>query len=137
MLRRYTLTKYIDEQIKREIPEAKSLRWLAINFPKIENPKDDIERMQNCIHTYCVNGADLINRQEAEIERLKRILDSYALQYGTAVDKDRFLRQAKSEAIKEFAERLKLNGYWDIDLPDYVFVDDIDNLVKEMVGEGE
>lgn len=39
----------------------------------------------------------------------------------------------KSEAIKEFVERLKnknVQGFWDENA--YVGVDDIDNLVKEM-----
>ena len=29
-----------------EVPEAKSLRWLAFVFPKIENPADDCDRMR-------------------------------------------------------------------------------------------
>ena len=33
-----------------EVPEAKSLRWIANNFPWIDDPKDDIERMNNAIH---------------------------------------------------------------------------------------
>lgn len=79
---------------------------------------------------------DLIKRQKAEIERKGRIIESYALQYGTAADKEVFLRKVRAEAIREFAERLKL----------YLFIErggiytvsgkDIDNLVKEMT-EGQ
>ena len=46
------------------------------------------------------------------------------------------IKTAKSEAIKEFAEKLKdvwfYRGY---DSPDVDFDNFIDNLVKEMVGE--
>jgi hypothetical protein len=49
---------------------------------------------------------DMIHDIRAEIERKDRILDSYALQYGTVADKDVLLKQAKAEAVKEFAERL-------------------------------
>lgn len=45
------------------------------------------------------------------------------------------LQQAKSEAIKEFAERLKRYSFVDnlsLDGKETVYIDDIDNLVKEM-----
>ena len=41
-------------------------------------------------------------------------------------------KTAKSEARKELAERLKKMSQWDVDLPNYVLVDDIDNLLEEM-----
>ena len=40
-----------------DIPEAKALRWLAFQFPKYEEPKDDTERLCNCIHGYALAGA--------------------------------------------------------------------------------
>lgn len=63
---------------------------------------------------------NLINRQKSEIERLKQkpLYDFY---------------KEKSEAINEFAERLKEkaeSGFWQE--RKYVETDDIDNLVKEM-----
>lgn len=103
-------------------------------------------------HKYCKNRLakyviDLIDRQKAEnekqaaeIERLKGIIESYALQYGTAVDKEFFLKKAKAEALKEFSERLKqmaLIIYYDPRkgiLP-LVSSDIIDNLVKEFTEE--
>ena len=54
---------------------------------------------------------------------MRSAANSYKMHYETA----------KSEAIKEFAERLKekaSRGFWD-ELA-YADVDDIDNLVKEM-----
>lgn len=80
---------------------------------------------------------DLINRQKAEIEKLK----------GSTISQ-RIKREAKAEAYKEFAEKIKKsikenvdeawhrddgNGIYDAE---YV-LDDIDNLLKEMVGEEE
>lgn len=35
----------------------------------------------------CERAVDLINRQKAEIERLNKILEAYALQYGTVTDR--------------------------------------------------
>jgi hypothetical protein len=73
---------------------------------------------------------DLINRQKAEVERLKE---------GIKFERERvdnipnLLLQAKSEAIREFAERLK-NRYFSSGM-DMFIRDLIDNLVKEMVGD--
>lgn len=95
---------------------------------------------------------DLINRQKAEIEELYKLLDKKILDikaqeteierlnelvaenekafnkmtelYNRAFNR---CRKIKSEAIKEFAERLKSEIY--------TVGFDIDNLVKEMVGE--
>ena len=95
---------------------------------------------------------DLINRQKAEIERLNEKItakdeSNYYLMGQLRLEKEIRLT-AKSEAIKEFAERLKIeiisdtaygcdcnqhSGYYDYtikigDIPEY-----IDNLVKEMM----
>ena len=92
---------------------------------------------------------DLINRQKAEIERLQEYYKMYydrmreikELQdevehssYKISLF-DETIKTAKSEAIKEFAERLK--GHAEPQYPWLytVDVDFIDNLVKEMVGE--
>lgn len=73
------------------------------------------------------NTLNLIDRQKAEIEELKDIIakvptNAYDLQVEAS---EKLENQIKSEAIKEFAERLK--GY-----PIVEEVRDIDNLVKEM-----
>lgn len=72
----------------------------------------------------------LINRQRAEIEELKELsakrFDDFATEYDTNI---------QSEAIKEFAKRLKeKTGSYDTCgiIIDYVSVVNIDNLVKEM-----
>lgn len=107
---------------------------------------------QWALEKYALN---LINRQKSEIERLKSANDEkfrqwdmlaektkthYANLYNEAKDK------LKAEAYKEFAEKIKKsikenvdeawhrddgNGIYDAE---YV-LDDIDNLLKEMLGE--
>ncbi len=69
------------------------------------------------------NSIDLINRQKAEIARYKRYYFNH--------EYDKWEREIKVQAVKEFAERLKEKYHSAI----YFDVDDIDNLLKEMVGE--
>ena len=79
---------------------------------------------------------DLINRQKAEIERLKG-LKKHHQELINELNKG--IAEAKAEAIKEFAERLKKNKLHVEDegqIFKMVHCYDIDNLVKEMVGEG-
>ena len=102
---------------------------------------------------YCVNGLytcgehfnedmlDLINRQKAEIENMNNLV-VYNATCATKLQLK--LVEAKAEAVKEFAERLKEkavdvgicdaqgNGYGGATV---ILIGDIDNLVKEMVGE--
>ena len=78
------------------------------------------------------NALDLINRQKAEIEKYKSGMIANAEVVKTLINE---LKTAKSEAIKEFAEKLKncfaISGdYLDI-------INIIDNLVKEMMGVNE
>ena len=86
----------------------------------------------------CVNGSawesailDLINRQKAEIERLRL--------YNNLMVSE--LKAPKAEAIKEFAEELKQRTLIQPHYNDFVkeFLKiihrNIDNLVKEMVGD--
>ena len=79
-----------------------------------------------------VNAIYIINRQKAEIERLNRMY----LTVCESLDKaEKQISTAQAEAIKEFAERL--NEYVSITVLGIpvVALADINNLVKEMVGE--
>lgn len=86
---------------------------------------------------------DLINRQKTEIEKLKG-----STIVSNIMESQKIKREAKAEAYKEFAEKIKKsikenvdeawhrddgNGIYDAE---YV-LDDVDNLLKEMVGEKE
>lgn len=75
---------------------------------------------------------DLINRQKVEIERLKSKKELYFDRWQESLD---FAKEDRAEAIKEFAERLKVEKYpWKQDhlYSTKLIIDDIDNLVKEM-----
>ena len=76
---------------------------------------------------------DLINRQKAEIEKLKG-----STIVSNIMESQRIKREAKAEAYKEFAEIIK-DKWFDnhYDSPDVDFDDFISNLLKEMVGEEE
>jgi hypothetical protein len=70
---------------------------------------------------------NLINRQKAEIEDLKKVvIDDYASEYDNKI---------KAEAVKEFAERLEEN-LGELFMANHSWVGEIvDNLLKETVGE--
>ena len=93
---------------------------------------DGVQKCEGLNHTDLLG---LINRQKAEIEALKKVvLDDYATEYDNKI---------KSEAVKEFADRLKMNitinntndGYLDYSVDYHCLMEDIDDLVKEMVGD--
>ena len=101
--------------------------------------KDD----NGCNEQLANYALDIIKRQQAEIEQLKfeiaKLLPE-GCPYATQVEVSNKLEaRTKSEAIKEFAERLKEKSFKTIRnyglTKDVVEVCDIDNLVKEMVGE--
>lgn len=87
-----------------------------------------------CQDNLCKDALSLINRQKAEIERLQGLLVEWkkaGYKYADSIE------NIKAEAIKEFAERLKREAVTHKNFGELVYVEDIDNLVKEMVGERE
>lgn len=126
------------------------------------NDNDIVKALECCANADCLNCprwsgewtsgmcADflpsvlgLINRQQAEIERLEAMIDAAEEHFSPLPFKNKFdeyIKKNKSEAIKEFAERLKSRtrrmieydeGGWDCTR--YAIDDEgIDNLVKEM-----
>ncbi|MBR5544883.1 MAG: hypothetical protein IKU66_05355 [Clostridia bacterium] len=86
---------------------------------------------------------DLINRLQAENERLQETIDEQDIEISRLY---KGIDDAKADAIKEFAERLKAEyshtlyppmGY-PIDKNDWiVYREDVDDLVKEMIGENK
>ena len=117
-----------DEQIVKALECCGNM-----NECKKECPLDDLGGIDKCIHTLMLNALDLIKRQQAEIERYKGVI--------RLLEKD--VADAKAEAAREFAERLKSRIRKDIDeqgmfpLPytkkayDTVMIF-INNLAKEM-----
>ena len=114
-----------DEQIIKALECCKSNINLCNSCPMDQEKKDDC----TCGMFLAEYAISLINRQKAEIERLENSL---------AISKKETKRyaQKRAEAIKEFAERLKFN-VTGIPWCEYGPVHrEIDNLVKEMVGDG-
>ena len=67
---------------KNEDPVVKSLKWLQIQFPWIDNPEDNTDKMCNAINTYAkaaeikINTLeDLLDKKTKECEDLKRKLE--------------------------------------------------------------
>jgi hypothetical protein len=81
----------------------------------------------NCFLRSTQDALDLINRQKAEIENLK---EAYAVYEETTG-----LKQVRSDAIRKFAERLKLYLFIERGGISTISGKDIDNLVKEMTEE--
>jgi len=130
--------KFTDEEIKSSLEVIATTR--NCNECKIRNCKWGT---CNCSQITANAALDLINRQKAEIEKLKG-----STIVSNIMESQRIKREAKAEAYKEFAEKIKKsikenvdeawhrddgNGIYDAE---YV-LDDIDNLLKEMVGEKE
>lgn len=96
-----------------------------------------IERGDMCFDFLKEVALDLINRQKAEIERLK---DMVSQNEGVLPEYEKFI---KAEAIKEFAERLKesaidadvYSGYRKELFEKAVTVIEIDRILEEMTEE--
>ena len=77
-----------------------------------------------------------IAEKDAEIEQLK--INPRLSPNNKCRNENIDIAQIKSEAVKEFAEKVKLEFYYEFDeiIPS-IMADKIDNLVKEMVGDSE
>lgn len=100
-----------------------------------------------CMKKVMKDAADLIKRQQAEIEELKKVgnkIDSLGAVAALTDQRERLIRaknewerEVRAEAVREFAEKYKTevtNRYEDIAYKD-LFFGVIDNLVKEMTEE--
>ena len=112
----------------------------CINDENCENCPLHHKKIENaCVLTvveFYKEILDLINRQQAEIERLNIRLRKERHQFD---DLGKMYSEIRAEAIKEFAQRLKKEKYSVCAghgmSECVVSVYDINNLVKEMVGE--
>lgn len=91
-----------------------------------------------CFKKMMPDALDLINRQQAEIERLQKDNEYILMQhkFDRRPNGDCWndvIEKAKSEAIKDFAERLNKHSVYVDDYDCFmVSTESIDNLVKEM-----
>ena len=126
-----------DEQI------IKALECCSTDVQENPCPKCAFYNKHRC-STLMLNAAsDIINRQKVKIKSLKQIINEQDKEVLKLQNRIIFWRKnlnyqpekIKSEAIKEFAERVKKHSFVDnlsLDGKETVYVDDIDNLVKEM-----
>ena len=122
--------KITDEEIKSSLEVIATTR--NCNECKIRNCKWGT---CNCSQITANVALDLINRQKAEIERLEKVFNGRD-QLVNALNK--CYKQAKSEAYKEFAERLNEKAQTADCFDSYNMVVGthfIDNLLKEMIDE--
>ena len=124
-----------DKDIKKAL-ECCGVKRTCRNCPLYE------ERSADCIYIVLKNTLDLITRQQAEIEKLKDANNIFEKAFHIQEQNIKdwlpitmFNYEIKTEAYKEFAERLKediFNTEYHIDR---YYRRSIDNLVKEMVGD--
>ena len=135
-----------DNEITREKTFSEELSYLKERMKEVydyyDNPKGCAEMLYIdvlCVSNRVVRKAEEeIIRQQTEIEKLKEEIQITKDAYTMLQTKNEII---KSEAVKEFAERLKEKSFKTIRnyglTKDVVEVCDIDNLVKEMVGDKE
>ena len=94
-----------------------------------------IKEMPYCSDDIMVDALNLIKRQQTEIERLKNEIQITKDAYTMLQTKNEII---KSEAVKEFAVRLKEKAYpfpCAIGVENAVTIRDINDILEEMVGE--
>lgn len=111
-------------------------------MPCKDCPYAECDSKRGCVSELCEDALALINRQKAEIERLTAMVEAAEdylrpLAFKNAFDAQ--ILKAKSEAVKEFAETVKKNHLMLFNniYSHKEFVDAIDRLVKETVGDKE
>lgn len=101
---------------------------------------------KECLTSLRKNALDLITRLQAKIDEFMKetavttLIDDAVVYTPTLEDYNKFKKKFKFEAVKEFAERAKEfmhNKFKALDEYEFEYITerDIDNLVKEMVGE--
>ena len=98
------------------------------------------EEVKKILECFGIKGKQMIDTKPMA----KHILEEYANYYSEVDIKElaKYLDGIKAEAIKEFAKRLKVEAIAEFDCDNCITgysvdIDDIDNLVKEMVGDAE
>lgn len=135
------ITREALDLINRQKAEIESNKAkIKISAECIARQDKEIERLNNALY----DSELMVSEQEALLERMKKLIGDTDKNCRTAINiigrYERQFKSIKAEVVKEFAERLKDKSYLNEDLAGFedmvVDVDDIDNLVKEMVGEG-
>ena len=96
---------------KHEIKEAKSLRWLAFQFPLVEHPKNEAERMCNAIHVYAIAGAEKIEAF-ADNKGWVSVEDRLPTNLEPVLCWHEYYHWSKGKVLPEYGIGYCNNGYW-------------------------
>ena len=99
---------------------------------------EEEEFSADCRERNGIDALDLVTRQKTENERLKAMIEAAEDHYNPLPFKgifDEKIEEARAEAIREFAERLKAEATLQHGGVTVVYGSCIDNLVKEMTEE--
>ena len=132
------IVRKAEKEIARQQEEIENLTYTLLGvMHSVDKWLDGAELEQDEVNrsaTMREKTLRIVEEKQAEIERLKGY--PYAIQVEVS---KKLEAQIKSEAVKEFAERLKEKSFQSFGnygiTRDVVEVCDIDNLVKEMEGE--
>lgn len=130
-----------DNEIKREKTFSEELPYFKERIKEVfdyyDNPMGCSEKLYIDVlldsNRVVRKAEEEITRQQAEIEKLKEEIQITKDAYTMLQTKNEII---KSEAVKEFAERLK-ERFIDIPLWGVCAIDKVDGLVKEMEGNIE
>lgn len=103
---------------------------------------EEIHRIggHNLCEWHTIGVKALVDRQPtadvapmAEVERLQRILDSYALQYGTATDKEVFLKKERAATVRKMQAMIEERCLKGCIYPAFV-KNTINKVAEELIG---
>ena len=133
--------KLTDSEIIKALDEAELfLQNRTMDGKSLKLNEYDIGILRN-ISQVCAKAYDEINRLQAENERLRNAYKQCAFERDAYIEiENTAIAEAKAEAYKEFAEKAKEfmhNKFKALDEYEFEYITerDIDNLLKEMVGE--
>ena len=132
----------IDNEIIKEF--EKEIKYVKENEKYDDfNPIVDIDLCENVLNIMKLQNEEIkkLNIKNKELSILINMQEKNIKEQQIIIDTLKTLSEsAKPKAIKEFAERLKGNSFVDhlsLDGKETVYVDDIDNLIKEMMEANE
>lgn len=135
-----------DNEITREKTFSEELPYFKERMKEISDNYDNPDGYADVLYLSALSDSNRIvrkaeeeiNRQQVEIDGLRADLKRVCAERDSRTFTNNFI---KSEAIKEFAEKLKEKSFKTIRnyglTKDVVEVSTINNLLKEMVGEEE
>ena len=138
-----------DNEIKREKTFSEELPYFKERIKEVFDNYHNLNGGEDPLyiavlrdsHRAVRKAEEEITRQQTEIERLENENIAKEAEYNDMLEQrngvEKCIETAKSEAVKEFAERLKKKAMQKFDWNEYIEIEDIDNLVKEMAGNIE